>query len=247
MKSSRKLKETDKKMIAASQLWKCKKCEKILTSSYQIDHIIPFSVSADDSYDNLQALCPNCHCSKSQRENIRILQYKKLTALEKKTVCWFCTKEISSYHICNKILVDIIVPKQKELKIIDEFDKFIYIQEEEQEELIKKVSNLSLNEKNILKIQLLPSVVVVNNYFSDFINVPEYSVERICKVIETAMSFQKEKILYSIIEIDLSKMNPYGENTVPDELIEHLDIYMKKCLPKHFFVSEENIEYLYIA
>jgi hypothetical protein len=247
MKSTRKLKETDKKVIAASQLWKCKKCEKILSSSYQIDHIIPFSVSADDSYDNLQALCSNCHSSKSQRENIRILQYKKLNALSKKNLCWFCTKEINDNHNCNKTLIDITVPKikQKNLKTIDEIDKFIYMKEEDQ--LVNKVSNLSLNEKHILKIRLLPSVIVINNYFTDFINVSEYSVERISKAIETAMSFQEENILYSVIEIDLSKMNPYGEDVVPDDLIEHLNIYMRECLPKHFFVSEENIDYIYIV
>ena len=84
MKSSRKLKESDKKIIASSQFWKCKICENMLTSSYQIDHIIPFSISQDDSYNNLQALCANCHSYKSQKENNRILQFKKISALLKK-------------------------------------------------------------------------------------------------------------------------------------------------------------------
>jgi len=61
----RSLSESVKKQIAFAQQYKCKKCDVLLPSSYQIDHVIPHSVSNDDSEQNLMALCPNCHnCSK---------------------------------------------------------------------------------------------------------------------------------------------------------------------------------------
>lgn len=37
-------------------------------SGYEIDHIIPFSVSKDDSRNNLHALCSNCHSYKTKKE-----------------------------------------------------------------------------------------------------------------------------------------------------------------------------------
>ena len=61
---SRKLTESFKKIIAHKQQYKCLKCDKLLPPSFQIDHIIPFSISKDDSEQNLQALCPNCHSLK---------------------------------------------------------------------------------------------------------------------------------------------------------------------------------------
>lgn len=233
MKSSRKLKESDKKVIAASQMWKCKMCENILTSSYQIDHIVPYSISADDSYNNLQALCANCHSSKSQRENLRIIQYKKLVAIVKKTLCWFCLKDVDSFHSCNKILSDITIPKtKKEFLNIDQLDKFLYTQDDTSL-ITKKVSELSLNDTHVLKIRLLPSVIFINNYCTDFINFEEYNMDRISKAIETALSIQEEKILYSEIEVDLSKFNPYGVDDIPDELVEHVDLHLKQIIPKH--------------
>jgi hypothetical protein len=246
MKSNRKLKESDKKVIAASQMWKCKMCENILTSSYQIDHIVPYSISADDSYDNLQALCANCHSSKSQRENLRILQYKKLVATVKKTLCWFCVKEVDIFHSCNKNLTDIIVPKTKnKFCNVDQLDKFIYTKDETL--ITKQVSELSLNDTHILKIRLLPAVIFINNYFTDFINFEEYNMDRISKAIETALSMQEEKILYSEIEVDLSKFNPYGEDDIPDDLVQHVDLHLKQIIPKHILKPNVEIEYVYIT
>lgn len=59
--------------IADRQDYKCKdpfqKCAmpggRFQDGIYQIDHIIPFHVTHDDSEANLQALCPGCHALKT--------------------------------------------------------------------------------------------------------------------------------------------------------------------------------------
>jgi len=59
--------------IADKQEYKCKdplkKCmlpgDRFQNGIYQIDHIIPFHVTYDDSDSNLQALCPGCHALKT--------------------------------------------------------------------------------------------------------------------------------------------------------------------------------------
>ena len=59
--SDRKLSEATKKNVAYSQRWTCNICQILLPPTYQVDHIVPHAILADDSPDNLQALCPNCH------------------------------------------------------------------------------------------------------------------------------------------------------------------------------------------
>jgi len=55
--------------IAASQDWNCNKCSKKLSSCFEIDHIERWSESFDDSDENLQALCVECHWNKTAEEN----------------------------------------------------------------------------------------------------------------------------------------------------------------------------------
>ena len=56
------------KQVAASQEWKCKKCMSTLSAAFQIDHIIPKCHGGNNDLVNLQALCPNCHALKTQKE-----------------------------------------------------------------------------------------------------------------------------------------------------------------------------------
>jgi hypothetical protein len=255
MKSGRKLKEADKKIIASSQFWKCKICENMLISSYQIDHIIPFSISQDDSYNNLQALCANCHSYKSQKENNRILSFKKLSALLKKNLCWFCTNELfDEFHICDKTLKDILLPKNKTQivdKDINHLDKYIYTEKQQEKNqiisLTKCFKKLSINTNNTstLKIKLLPTIIFVNDYHTDFINHQDYTVEKICEAINTAT--KDSNLLYTEVEIDLSNMNPYGEKHIPEELIDHIDTYLHQALPTNLFNSDTDIEYTFIT
>ena len=60
-KFKRKVSESNKKIIASNQQWKCAMCNNLLNYSYEIDHIIPlYKGGINDNY-NLQALCRNCH------------------------------------------------------------------------------------------------------------------------------------------------------------------------------------------
>lgn len=87
---SRKLTEAQKKRIAGKQLYKCANKPNTMNyrledydcpywllegerkgsfdeSGYEIDHIMEFSISNDDSEKNLQALCLPCHRVKTTR------------------------------------------------------------------------------------------------------------------------------------------------------------------------------------
>ena len=57
--------------IAARQEWKCNTCTKTLSSVFEIDHMIPWNVSYDDSDENLQALCVECHKLKTAEDNTK--------------------------------------------------------------------------------------------------------------------------------------------------------------------------------
>ena len=108
--ATRKLREATKKIVAYNSDYKCAHCDKKLPPSHQIDHIVPFSISNDDSSDNLQALCANCHSKKTQVENYRILKYKQLKeSCNEYNLCWFCLETYSMFdkHNCSKIVKNI--------------------------------------------------------------------------------------------------------------------------------------------
>jgi 5-methylcytosine-specific restriction endonuclease McrA len=58
-----------KRVIAASQQWRCNICTQLLPACYEIDHIIPLFREGSNDSNNLQALCRNCHGVKSMKEN----------------------------------------------------------------------------------------------------------------------------------------------------------------------------------
>lgn len=64
----RRVTESVKKRVAAAQRWQCAHCDAVLEATYQIDHRIPLWRGGSNEPDNLQALCPNCHASKTQAE-----------------------------------------------------------------------------------------------------------------------------------------------------------------------------------
>ena len=61
----RKVSETTKKVVAANQRWHCSMCNNMLDASYEVDHIVPLYKGGDNSINNLQALCRNCHGKKT--------------------------------------------------------------------------------------------------------------------------------------------------------------------------------------
>jgi 5-methylcytosine-specific restriction endonuclease McrA len=77
-KSTRRVSETLKKIVAHNQRYTCLMCRRMLPPSYQVDHIVPlytdvYGTQTDylNSAQNLQALCPNCHSVKTQHDLIR--------------------------------------------------------------------------------------------------------------------------------------------------------------------------------
>jgi hypothetical protein len=100
----RKLSESLKKVIASEQEWKCKSCQDTLPPSYQVDHIIPHSISQNDNKDNLVALCANCHSVKTQTELKRITSFKKLMKFSPDCdLCWWCLQSYQDTHVCNSV------------------------------------------------------------------------------------------------------------------------------------------------
>jgi 5-methylcytosine-specific restriction endonuclease McrA len=57
-----------KKIVAASQGWRCNVCTELLPPCFEVDHIIPLFRGGDNEQGNLQALCRNCHGMKSLKE-----------------------------------------------------------------------------------------------------------------------------------------------------------------------------------
>ena len=68
----RKVGTATKKQVAAQQKWACAKCEVMLTASYEVDHIKPVYLGGSNDTVNLQALCPECHRCKTQRDRARV-------------------------------------------------------------------------------------------------------------------------------------------------------------------------------
>jgi hypothetical protein len=61
----RKLTKAEKIKVAASQRWRCMRCDGLLDECFEVDHVEQHSLRGDDSMSNVQALCPNCHRKKT--------------------------------------------------------------------------------------------------------------------------------------------------------------------------------------
>ncbi len=46
----------------------CEDCDKCNNYGNNIDHIIPYSLTKDNSLENLQVLCSSCHAKKTVME-----------------------------------------------------------------------------------------------------------------------------------------------------------------------------------
>ena len=67
--TKRSVSESRKKIIAASQQWRCSQCKEQLDFNYQIDHKIRLEYGGSNEPSNLTALCPNCHSKKTILEH----------------------------------------------------------------------------------------------------------------------------------------------------------------------------------
>lgn len=80
-------------------------------NGYEIDHIVEYVLTQDDSEENLQALCVNCHREKTKR--FMKQRYVKRTATKAKKIekifsCEKCSKSFTSqnglnYHTRNNV------------------------------------------------------------------------------------------------------------------------------------------------
>ena len=57
--------------IAYKSQYKCNACKVLLPPTFQIDHIKELRHGGEDTYENLQALCPNCHALKTRANDLR--------------------------------------------------------------------------------------------------------------------------------------------------------------------------------
>lgn len=67
-KPQRELTEADKKAIAHQQQWKCARCNTSLPVRFEVHHIQEHSVTGNDHFTNLIALCPNCHSNETEKQ-----------------------------------------------------------------------------------------------------------------------------------------------------------------------------------
>ncbi len=228
----RKLSEAVKKTVAHSQGWLCKSCDRILPATYQVDHIIPHSVFLDDSMNNLQALCPNCHSRKTQREHMRIIRYKKKRALDKTQLCWFCISPVDEYMSCScdRTLKPITFTTNK-LSLINSFDKYCHISDIES----------SSSSTRVLNITLKRDKVIINGRVFHFLK--GYDVNEVCHCVFVATRSKRYSNFFSEIELDIE----FGEEPNDIEgLIKFLDTNLNAKLTKRIFSNINNVRYSYL-
>jgi len=235
----RKLSESIKKQVAYKQSYKCAVCLILLPPSYQIDHIIPHSISGDDTIDNLTALCPTCHANKTQKEHSRILYYKKKSAVVEKKICYFCFEVDDHSHICDKICKDI--PRKQTIPT-NNFYKFANVPDTEIN-LEKNFSNLSLDD--LLYIRINRNYVYVNNFFTKVIDetLTPHDLGNIVK--EATNNNNDEYRKYTGVQIDIFVKNEGGPGG--DACIDYFFEVLPNEMPERIFKQGINIKYIYFV
>lgn len=73
----KRLSSYDRQDIAFKQNWRCKICYKLLPPTYEIDHRQPLFKGGADDKNNMQALCRDCHGTKSMQERLGIFNQQQ--------------------------------------------------------------------------------------------------------------------------------------------------------------------------
>lgn len=233
---NRKLQESTKKIIAHSQEWMCGMCKCLLPPSYQIDHIVPFSLSQNDNIENLMALCPNCHSQKTQKEHYRILMFRKLYNKSNCDLCWFCLEPNTFLHKCDKKLKKIELQQDKPKKSKC-FDEFIYVND--------KLNNLSLKTKQAIEtttltIELTREYIFVNNFFTE-------SRDLTLNDIARAVFIATRKKQFSHFFTDIEVIIDIQQDT-PDELVDFMLTNLPTKLPSRIFdKSIELVDFTFVC
>ena len=248
---SRKLSESLKKIIASNQDWKCLKCKSSLPPSFQVDHIIPFAISKDDTEGNLQALCPNCHSLKTQRENLRISQFKSLMLKcpEDTQLCWFCleTNPIGKEeHTCGKVMKDInkIVKEQK--KALTSFEKMIEKHKYAEKDLLKSFQKMNIVQEqkvvsNILQVEicLFNLCIYVNKFAYKLQNSSDLLPSEVGEAIGFMTRSKKYTGKIDTIEIDITNsMENETFQCDKEECFDYLSDVLLDYIPEFIFKKD---------
>lgn len=272
--TSRKLKESEKKIIASNQEWKCKICTKILSSTYQVDHIVPFSITQNDTANNLQALCVSCHCSKTQNESTRISRFKKMCSNLNQTLCWFCLEQLDDRfdtHMCDKILHPIKLEssnkKSKQVSFSSVVDKFIHTKDDELESKMNSLNFSTMNDLESLRkwkqefpcklkmcssnndhttlvIKICTHHIMVNNFFTCSQNL---TLENVVEAIRMATNNEMPN-KYTSVLFEIHNGTELDED-VPEELIDHINHYLPPLLDIDIPIFKQHcdIDYTFIC
>jgi len=229
----RNVPESIKKRVAFEQEYKCLSCNILLPSSYQIDHIIPHSISGDDTRSNLVALCPTCHANKTQDESTRIIYFKRMVATHGCQFCYFCLDIIDSYHYCGQILLPIPSPP---LQPVSSLYKFAHI-----DNVINEITNMKLDDRHVLKIFITKDQIKVNNYSVNIID-EILTPHDIGNVVRKATC--KERSKYTEVHVDIIVKNEGGDGG--DACIEYFSKNLPSEIPNEIF-KNKNISYVYFC
>jgi hypothetical protein len=107
---SRKINGLRKKMVAAAQKWQCATCEKLLEATFEVDHVIRVCDGGSDGFENLQALCKECHGRKTLIEQMLDIERNHIESSKEKLPCE--TKLIKCLW-CHEIIEDAHDPHQR--------------------------------------------------------------------------------------------------------------------------------------
>lgn len=83
MKRRKRPSETTRRMVAANQKWTCAMCRELLSAFFQIDHKRALENGGTNLLSNLQALCANCHATKTASVDMAPDEYESRTGKSK--------------------------------------------------------------------------------------------------------------------------------------------------------------------
>lgn len=243
--SRKSIRETVKKEISYRQSYQCTKCSQLLPPSFQIDHIIPWSISNDDSEDNLQALCPNCHSCKTQKETMRIIQYKRI--LEKCPegyhLCWFCleTHLKKASHDCGKILKNINDIMKSQTEVLSNFEEMC-----NRYKYVKRIVTEQPKDSSLkIKIQLFSNSIYVNNVIVKYTG--ELFIDNVAEAVFLATRKKADSRRYTSVVVTVETASDTEDDdedrTQCLEFLEKNNLIEK--LPPRIFKEGEDITVIF--
>ena len=95
-----------KKRIMFGQAYRCGMCEQLLPPTFEINHIEPHCVGANNHPSNLVALCKECHGAYTQAQALWIRRASRVAASSPSSrLCLGCRHIVSQYfpHSCARV------------------------------------------------------------------------------------------------------------------------------------------------